>query len=438
VRSAMAKIEEADDRWIVRERDDGRNCNNWHWTTKDISANVKRALADELQDCVFSPPLSHCRIKSAEVIGDASINNRKGRTFLIYELECKLKWDGELYDGDGKVLESCKGSMKLPDVSPTFLDDLDVDFSCKNNDSPLAKAMRKQGVETVKKLVHDKLTAIQEDVRRSQAEAAVSKPAAPAPAARPVPQPVKIAGASVAGIPNAIKAEAPGAAARSTNADRDSDDDDEEPMPEPLKEALEKLRNKPDEQKVIRLSNCTIRDTNLQPLIEALHHSQCATEELDLAFNRITDAGIHFLIKAIASGCAMELTKLYLGGNKTSVAAMALSQNLKSVRNDLEVNWKPQLREAHSMCVVGNVYNASPAAHAGLVTGDSVVAFGRLQHTSFKSVTESIVPLVKASVNKPIDVVVVRMVEGAQVQQIQLTLTPQQWAGGGLLGCILK
>ena len=33
--------------------------------------------------------LAHCRIRSAEVKGDCSVNNRKGRTFLIYEFEVK-------------------------------------------------------------------------------------------------------------------------------------------------------------------------------------------------------------------------------------------------------------------------------------------------------------------------------------------------------------
>ena len=41
----------------------------------------------------------------------------QGRTFLIYELEIKIKWEGELRDGDGGLLESTKGSIKLPDVS---------------------------------------------------------------------------------------------------------------------------------------------------------------------------------------------------------------------------------------------------------------------------------------------------------------------------------
>ena len=46
--------------------------------------------------------------------------------------------------------------------------------------------------------------------------------------------------------------------------------------------------------------------------------------------------------------------------------------------------------------------------------------------------------LQKANVGKPIDVVVVRLDETAQVHQVALTLTPKSWSGAGLLGCILK
>ena len=78
-------------------------------------------------------------------------------------------------------------------------------------------------------------------------------------------------------------------------------------------------------------------------------------------------------------------------------------------------------------------------AKAGLLTGDSVIAFGPVQHEDYKGVSESIVPVVKGSVGKPIDVVVVRIeASSAQVQQVSLCLTPQKWSGAGLLGCILK
>ena len=117
---------------------------------------------------------------------------------------------------------------------------------------------------------------------------------------------------------------------------------------------------------------------------------------------------------------------------------MALSQWLKSMRDSVLVDWKPQLRDAKSMCTVGTVYLNSPAQTAGLRSGDSLVAFGPVQHADFQSVAETVVPIVKANVGKPIDVVVVRLDETAQVHQVALTLTPKSWSGAGLLGCILK
>ena len=43
----MAKVGEGDERWIVKERADGHNCNNWHWTTKDVSGHTKKVLGPE-------------------------------------------------------------------------------------------------------------------------------------------------------------------------------------------------------------------------------------------------------------------------------------------------------------------------------------------------------------------------------------------------------
>ena len=149
----MAKLGEGDDRWIVKEREDGANVNNWHWTSKNVSSHVNASLSSAVKDAGVFPSdglLAHCRIKSAESSGEASINNRKGRTFLIYEIEMKLKWAGELVDGDGKTLESGSGSLTLPDVSAESLDYLEVEFETKSrgsgehsNPSPIARRQSK-------------------------------------------------------------------------------------------------------------------------------------------------------------------------------------------------------------------------------------------------------------------------------------------------------
>jgi len=449
----MAKVGEGDERWIVKERADGHNCNNWHWTTKDVSGHTKKVLGQKLKEFEFPADglLAHCRIKSAEVKGDCSVNNRKGRTFLIYEFEVKIKWEGETRDEAGAVVETTKGSMRLPDVSATEIDDPDVEFESKSRGSALSEAMRKQGVGLVKACVKAIVLELQEEVRAGAAEQKPA-PAGPAPLKAPTPQPIKTettAAAPPAGKAAAAPARATGKAGTNAAAKEagSSDDDDEEggknnagdqaPPPAALRSALAKLRGGSC-PRALRLSNCGLHDAHLQPLIDALHSSECCLESLDLAFNRITDAGAQLLIKALASGAAAELTSLSLGGNRVSAAGMGLSQWLKTVRAPVLVDWKPQLRDARSLCTVGTVYLNSPAQTAGLRSGDSLVAFGAVQHADFASVAESIVPLVKASVGKPIDCVVVRLDEASGVHQVALTLTPKSWSGAGLLGCILK
>ena len=144
---------------------------------------------------------------------------------------------------------------------------------------------------------------------------------------------------------------------------------------------------------------------------------------------------MQLLLKALAGGAAVELSTLCLGGNKVSTAGMALSQWLKSMRDSVLVDWKPQLRDAKSMCTVGTVYLNSPAQTAGLRSGDSLVAFGPVQHADFQSVAETVVPIVKANVGKPIR----RRGgearrEGAGAPGLQAALTPKAWSA---LGCIL-
>ena len=413
-------------------------------TTKNITSHVTQSLSEALKQDIFPSDgiLAECRIKSAETSGEASVNNRKGRTFLIYELEMKLKWEGELRDLEGKVLESGKGSYRLPDVSAESLDDLEVEFETKSRGSALSEAMRTQGARCIKAAVQKCIRQLQDEVTANAA--AEKPPAASLPAGsanatpRPIPQPIKVGPAGPPPAP--APAPAPAAAAKPTPRAVDiTDDDDEDAPPAAMTKALKKLKEDPSGTRMLRLSNLSIYDVHLKPLLEALQHSQVSLDEIDLSFNRLTDAGVHVLLKALAGGTCLELSKLFLGGNKVSTAGMAMSQGLKQTRPELLVNWMVQLPNGKSMCTVGTVYPNSPAQQAGLRQGDSVVAFGPVQHEDYVGVSESVVPVVKANVGKPIDVVVVRMNHDKMtVDQIALTLTPKKWSGAGLLGCILK
>ena len=87
---------------------------------------------------------------------------------------------------------------------------------------------------------------------------------------------------------------------------------------------------------------------------------------------------------------------------------------------------------------MGAVYADSPARAAGLKAGDALLAIGPVRRADFVSVGETIVPLVKSHVGRPLDVVVARGQAGPSQRHLGLTLTPAEWSGKGLLGCALK
>lgn len=199
---------------------------------------------------------------------------------------------------------------------------------------------------------------------------------------------------------------------------------------------------KPHETEYIRMSNASLRDEHLGPLIEVLHRSDCGVHHLDLSFNHLTDAGVRMLANALCAKavdtdfnfCAFELTHLYLGGNDgvTAECVAELRKRLGEAGRDVEVDAMAVLRDPCTLCTVGQILepvDKSPAGIAGLRAGDEVVAFGPLRTlrepkkgftcreqrqleamTYYLDVGRSIAPLVKASNGKPIDVVVRRMV----------------------------
>lgn len=229
------------------------------------------------------------------------------------------------------------------------------------------------------------------------------------------------------------------------------------------------LREKANKTYSIRLANSGFTDANLPRLVEALHHSDCVLRELDLSFNHLTDDGLLSLCKTLAyeNLCGFELTHIYVGGNPISDAGFAAAGEAlhrDEQRSDVVLDATPLLRGAETLCLVGKVFAAdSPAGVAGLQPGDAIVAFGsvhqpgKMPHPGFKSDTErmwdamgnyksvadTLAPIVAASVGLNIDLVVARAAPmggaaGAAPTHVRLGLTPGKWAGEGLLGCKVK
>ena len=102
----MAKLGEGDDRWIVKERDDGKNCKNWHWSETNLTEWSKDRLTELLVGIVAMDEGSAsgwCKTTALEkCTGDVTVQSRKQKKFPLYELELKIKWEGQLWDAQAR------------------------------------------------------------------------------------------------------------------------------------------------------------------------------------------------------------------------------------------------------------------------------------------------------------------------------------------------
>lgn len=124
----MAKWGEGDPRWIVEERPDATNVNNWHWTEKNAGPWSKDRLKELLNHLKIAQNGIECKVTEVEKLdGEASANNRKGKLIFFYEWDIKLKWEGSLAGGKDKV----KGEVHIPNLSEEN-DTSEVDVSIIN------------------------------------------------------------------------------------------------------------------------------------------------------------------------------------------------------------------------------------------------------------------------------------------------------------------
>lgn len=111
----MAKWGEGDPRWIVEERPDATNVNNWHWTEKNASPWSQDRIKELFKDVPVKSDEADLKIEEVEKVeGEASANNRKGKLIFFYEWDIVLKWTGHLKDNSGK---SFTGQIKIPNLS---------------------------------------------------------------------------------------------------------------------------------------------------------------------------------------------------------------------------------------------------------------------------------------------------------------------------------
>ncbi|KAM3833906.1 activator of 90 kDa heat shock protein ATPase homolog 1-like [Diretmus argenteus] len=145
----MAKWGEGDPRWIVEERADATNVNNWHWTERDATNWSSDKLKSLLLGLSVENEEGSCEVMEvSKVEGEASINNRKGKLIFFYEWNLKATWTGNTKAGI-----TCKGSVDVPNLSDeNDMDDLDITVTLNKDepDTPLTDLMKTKGAERVR------------------------------------------------------------------------------------------------------------------------------------------------------------------------------------------------------------------------------------------------------------------------------------------------
>uniref|UniRef100_A0A8D2ET76 Activator of Hsp90 ATPase AHSA1-like N-terminal domain-containing protein n=1 Tax=Theropithecus gelada TaxID=9565 RepID=A0A8D2ET76_THEGE len=155
----MAKWGQGDPRWIVEEREDGTNVNNWHWTERDATSWSKGKFQELLVGIVVENDTGRGEISELkQVEGEASCSSRKGKLIFFYEWYIKLGWKGIVKESGVKH----KGLIEIPNLSEeNEVEDTEVNVSKKKGDGDILKdLMKTAGTAKVRQALGDYLKAL--------------------------------------------------------------------------------------------------------------------------------------------------------------------------------------------------------------------------------------------------------------------------------------
>ncbi|KAG1666027.1 hypothetical protein FOA52_006901 [Chlamydomonas sp. UWO 241] len=163
----MAKLGAGDPRWIVEEREDGKNVGSWHW--EDISKiKWSKERLPELLVGVSSSSgnLSIVSIKS--ITGEASITTRKGnKRFPMFELAITAAYEGKVQAGlvspAAASDKTVKGEIKIEEFT-SHSDEDDFMFTVTVEGSGSEQDECKRTAEGLKPAILERLRAYVEEM----------------------------------------------------------------------------------------------------------------------------------------------------------------------------------------------------------------------------------------------------------------------------------
>ncbi|GAB5569644.1 activator of 90 kDa heat shock protein ATPase homolog 1 [Prionailurus iriomotensis] len=113
----MAKWGQGDPRWIVEEREDGTNVNNWHWTERDATSLSKGKLRDLLVGIVVENETGHRVISELKQVEDVIKESGAKHKGLIEILS--LSEENEVDDTEMNLSFGTSTLLEIQASSPT-------------------------------------------------------------------------------------------------------------------------------------------------------------------------------------------------------------------------------------------------------------------------------------------------------------------------------
>jgi len=160
----MAEWGKGDPRWIVEERPDATNPNNWHWKEKNATQWSKDKLNELLIGLKVENEQFICEIKELKKCeGEASANNRKAKLVFLYEWHIEGKWEGSIRTGENRT--KFEGEFEIPNLSDeNEIHEVVITFSVeKSKGEKLKEMMKKNGESLIRQKLGEYVRLLKEE-----------------------------------------------------------------------------------------------------------------------------------------------------------------------------------------------------------------------------------------------------------------------------------
>jgi len=188
----MAKWGEGDPRWIVEDRPDATNVNNWHWSEKNATKWSEDRLRDLLSAVDLNRDLERVKITEVEKLkGEAIVNNRKAKLIYLYDWTITGKWQGYLKQDKTKKYDGFFEIQGLSDEND--IDEVDIEITTKdttNEGYKFKDLMRKEGTKVIQKQLGTYVKELKTDFAKGLIKPKAGSEEAPekaVPVAKPAP-----------------------------------------------------------------------------------------------------------------------------------------------------------------------------------------------------------------------------------------------------------